>query len=98
MERTKEIRRHGTAAGRSRRTAFPGGGANDRQAPIQFLAGDDGRHILLGVEPGGAGDGSGGNEKRTAGQTKNHAAVIARRVPGALHVIAWNSGEREMRR
>jgi hypothetical protein len=50
------MRWHRAAAGRSGCTAFPGCGANDGQAPIQFLAGDDGRHILLGVEPGGAGD------------------------------------------
>ena len=82
VEGAKAIRWHGTAASRPGRAPFARRGAHNGEAPVQLLAGDDGRHVLLGVEPGGAGDGSGGNEKRTTGQTKNHTFAIAREVPG----------------
>ena len=81
VEGAKAIRWHGTAAGRPGRAALSRRGAHDREAPVQLLAGDDGRHVFLSVEPGGAGDRGSGYQERTAGQTQDHAAVIAKRVP-----------------
>ena len=71
-EGAEENRRRGAASGHAGGSAGPRGGAYDGKAPGQFLAGKSRRHTVVRVEFGGAGDGRGGNEKRTAGETKDH--------------------------
>ena len=91
MEGAKAIRWHGTAAGRPGRAPLARRGAHDREAPVQLLAGDDGRHVFLSVEP---------EAQATEAAAIRNARHDKRRItppssqrefrPG-LHAIAWDS-------